>query len=46
MLFDLGLEPPVVAEFLGHADPYFTVRRYVGVRGDAEQTANLATEAW
>lgn len=46
MLFDLGLEPPVVAEFLGHADPSFTVRRYVGIRGNPEQAATLATDAW
>lgn len=46
MLFDLGLDPAVVAEFLGHADPSFTVRRYVGVRGDAHQTATAATDAW
>lgn len=29
MLFDLGLDPAVVAEKLGHADPSFTVKRYV-----------------
>lgn len=46
MLYDLGLEPPVVAEFLGHSDPSFTVRRYVGVRGNPEQAATLATDAW
>lgn len=46
MLFDLGLEPPVVAEFLGHSDPSFTVRRYVGIRGNPEEAATLATDAW
>jgi integrase len=33
MLFDLGLDPAVVAGKLGHADPNFTIRRYIGVRG-------------
>lgn len=46
LLYDLGLEPPVVAEFLGHSDPSFTVRRYVGIRGNPEEAATLATNAW
>ena len=46
MLFDLGLDPAVVAEKLGHADPSFTVKRYVGVRGDADAAAMEVTDAW
>ena len=46
MLFDLKLDPAVVADKLGHADPNFTMRRYIGVRGDADQAANTATESW
>lgn len=46
MLFDLKLDPAVVADKLGHADPNFTIRRYIGVRGDADQAANNATEDW
>jgi len=46
MLFDLGLDPAVVAEKLGHADPSFTVRRYVGVRGDPDTAAMTITDAW
>jgi integrase len=40
MLFDVGLDPAFVADKLGHADPAFTIKRYVGVRGDADATAN------
>lgn len=46
MLFDFGLDPAVVAEKLGHADPSFTVKRYVGVRGDPDSAAMLVTDAW
>jgi len=46
MLFDLKLDPAVVADKLGHADPAFTIKRYVGVRGDADQAARLVTEDW
>ena len=46
MLFDLGLDPAVVAEKLGHADPSFTVKRYVGVRGDPDTAAMDITDAW
>jgi integrase len=46
MLFDLGLDPAVVAEKLGHADPSFTVKRYVGVRGDPDRAAMTVTDAW
>jgi integrase len=46
MLFDLKLDPAVVADKLGHADPNFTIKRYIGVRGDADLTAKAATEDW
>lgn len=46
MLFDLGLDAAIVAKKLGHADPSFTVKRYVGVRGDADVTAMQITDAW
>lgn len=46
MLFDLGLDPAIVAEKLGHADPSFTVKRYVGVRGDPDTAAMAVTDAW
>jgi integrase len=46
MLFDLHLDPAVVADKLGHADPAFTMKRYVGVRGDADLTATAVTECW
>lgn len=46
MLFDLALDPAVVAQKLGHADPSFTVKRYVGVRGDPDTAAMVVTEAW
>lgn len=46
MLFDLGLDPAVVAAKLGHADPSFTVKRYVGVRGDPDSAAMSVTDSW
>ena len=46
MLFDVGLDPAVVAEKLGHADPSFTVKRYVGVRGDPDAATTELTDAW
>lgn len=46
MLFDLGLDPAVVALLLGHHDPSFTVKRYVGVRGDPQAAAAALTDAW
>lgn len=46
MLFDLKLDPAIVADKLGHADPNFTIKRYIGIRGDADQTALAATEDW
>jgi integrase len=46
MLFDVGLDPAIVADKLGHADPAFTIKRYIGVRGDADATATRLTEEW
>lgn len=46
LLFDVGLDPAVVATLLGHANPAFTLSRYVGVRGDLSTTATVATEDW
>jgi len=46
MLFDLKLDPAVVADKLGHADPNFTIRRYIGIRGDADAAAKDVTEDW
>lgn len=45
-LFDLKLDPAIVADKLGHADSAFAIKRYVGVRGDADQAAKLLTEDW
>ena len=46
MLFDLGLDPAIVAEKLGHADPAFTVKRYAGVRGNPDERATALTDGW
>ncbi len=46
MLFDVGLDPAIVADKLGHADPAFTIKRYIGIRGDANTTATRLTERW
>jgi len=46
MLYDVGLDPAIVADKLGHADPAFTIKRYIGVRGDADATATRLTEGW
>ena len=46
MLFDLKLDAAIVADKLGHADPAFTIKRYVGVRGDADLAARSVTEDW
>ncbi|MGB3055940.1 MAG: site-specific integrase [Acidimicrobiales bacterium] len=46
MLFDLGLNPAIVAEKLGHADPAFTVKRYVGIRGNPDARATALTDNW
>jgi integrase len=46
LLFDVGLDPAVVATLLGHANAAFTMSRYVGVRGDLAAVVTSATEAW
>jgi integrase len=46
MLFDVGLDAAIVADKLGHADPAFTIKRYIGIRGDADTTATRLTESW
>jgi integrase len=46
MLFDLGLDPAIVADKLGHADPNFTIRRYIGVRGNPDTAAMAVTDGW
>ncbi|MBV9253656.1 MAG: tyrosine-type recombinase/integrase [Actinobacteria bacterium] len=46
MLFDVGIEPPLVARMLGHYDVAFTLSRYVGVRTGAEAVANDLTAGW
>jgi integrase len=46
MLFDLGLDPAGVADKLGHADPNFTIKRYIGVRGNADVAAMTVTDHW
>lgn len=46
LLFDVGLDPAVVAALLGHANAAFTLSRYVGVRGDLSTTVTAATEDW
>lgn len=37
---------PRLGQPIGHADPSFTVKRYVGVRGDPDSAAMAVTEAW
>ncbi len=46
LLFDVGLDPAVVAALLGHANAAFTLSRYVGVRGDLGAVVTTATEDW
>jgi len=46
LLFDVRLDPAVVATLLGHANAAFTLSRYVGVRGDLAATASAATDNW
>jgi hypothetical protein len=46
MLFDLKLDPAVVALLLGHANANFTRTRYVGVRGDPRGALTKSTEQW
>ena len=44
--FDLQLDPAVVADKLGHADPAFTLKRYVGLRGNPDEEATRRSEDW
>ncbi|MCC6185056.1 MAG: hypothetical protein IT194_10395 [Microthrixaceae bacterium] len=46
MLFDVGLDPAVVATMLVHANAAFILRRYVGGRGEVGATVTAATEDW
>jgi integrase len=46
LLFDVHLDPAVVATLLGHANAAFTLSRYVGVRGDLSTTVTAATDDW
>ena len=46
MLFDVKLDPAVVSMMLGHANPAFTLSRYVGTRGDSKVNAIALTDAW
>lgn len=46
MLFDVGLDPALVAQMLGHANAAFTLSRYVGVRSGSDAIANQLTERW
>ena len=46
MLFALRLDPAVVADKLGHADPNFTIKRYVGIRGNPDTAAMQLTDQW
>lgn len=46
MLFDVRLDPAVVSRMLGHANPAFTLSRYVGVRVGADAATNAMTENW
>lgn len=46
MLLDLKLDAAIVADKLGHADPALTIKRYVGVRGNADAAAKAITEDW
>lgn len=46
LLFDVHLDPAVVASLVGHANAAFTLSRYVGVRGDLSTTVTAATDDW
>jgi hypothetical protein len=39
-------DPAVVGDKLGHADPNFTIKRYIGVRRNADVAAMIITEHW
>lgn len=44
MLFDIGADPAVVSNLLGHFNVSFTIRRYLGVRGDPGKQATDLTD--
>lgn len=44
MLFDVGIDPAVACLMLGHANPAFTMSRYVGARAGAVAATNALTE--
>lgn len=46
MLFDVAIDPALVARMLGHANAAFTLSRYVGVRTGADAATNLLTNSW
>lgn len=46
MLFEVRLDPAVVATVRGHANAAFALSRYVGVRGDLSNRVTAATEDW
>jgi integrase len=46
MLFDVQIDPAVVCVLLGHANPAFTLSRYVGVRGHIAPRLNEQTAGW
>lgn len=46
MLFDVGIDAAVASRMLGHANPAFTLSRYVGVREGAAALTNALTADW
>jgi len=46
MLFDVRMDPAVVSQMLGHANPACTLSRYVGVRSGADATTNQLMGSW
>jgi hypothetical protein len=42
----LASTPPSSPDKLGHADPNFTIKRYIGVRGDPDTAAMAVTDGW
>lgn len=46
MLFDVGMDAAVASRMLGHANPAFTLSRYVGVRDGAAAITNALTADW
>ena len=46
MLFDVRIDPAVASRMLGHANPAFTLSRYVGVRVGADAATNAMTANW